>query len=166
MSGIVDASLMTYLRYSLAVACLLAGCKFPELPDITDADGDAVTADGDTSGDGSSDGTPPIDAPYVNALGQVCTSGQANTCPEGNDCISISTTGGGSLGPYCSPMCMNDNARCTTGYTGPASGMPVCAVGDGTTTNYCAIICVNNSDCPTGLTCQTFGNPPTSVCAS
>ncbi len=109
-----------------------------------------------------------IDAPpATNALGTVCTFANPQ-CPEGNVCTGLQGVGSTTMG-YCSPMCMNMNAICTTGYTGPAGGMPVCALSEaqGAPPTLCAIICTMNTQCPAGLQCIPVPgqNPPVSVCA-
>lgn len=109
-----------------------------------------------------------IDAPPAsNALGQVCSFAAPN-CPAGNTCTGLQGVGSATMG-YCSPMCMNMNAICTTGYTGPAGGNPVCALSEaqGAPPTLCAIICTMNPQCPTGLQCIPVPgqNPPVSVCA-
>lgn len=135
---------------------------------------------GDDDGDGGDNN--PIDAaidsannidaspdapPASNALGQTCDFA-APQCPTGNVCTGLQGVGSTTTG-YCSPMCMNMNAICTTGYTGPAGGMPVCALseGAGQPPTLCAIICTMNTQCPTGLQCIPVPgqNPPVSVCA-
>lgn len=110
----------------------------------------------------------PVDAPpAVNALGTVCTFANP-TCPEGNVCTGLQGVGSTTMG-YCSPQCMNMNALCSTGYTGPAGGMPVCALSEaqGAPPTLCAIICTMNTQCPSGLQCIPVPgqNPPVSVCA-
>jgi hypothetical protein len=61
------------------------------------------------------------------------------------------------------------NTLCSTGYTGPAGGTPVCALSEaqGAPPSLCAIICTMNTQCPTGLQCIPVPgqNPPVSVCA-
>lgn len=132
--------------------------------------------DGDDGGDGNTIDAPAqtIDAPVVvdapaatNALGQVCTLGAADACPAGNTCVAIMNVGSQTMG-WCSPMCMNMNSICSTGYTGPAGGMPVCAITEmtGAPPTLCAIICnPAMQQCPTGLTCQMV-NAQTSICAA
>lgn len=128
-----------------------------------DGDDDGTTIDAPTA----IDAPVSIDAPMsTNALGTVC-SFAAPACPAGNTCTGVMNVGSTTMG-WCSPMCMNMNAICTTGYTGPAGGMPVCALsmGGGAPT-LCAIICTSTPQCPTGLTCTPVPNqnPPVSICA-
>lgn len=109
-----------------------------------------------------------IDAPASsNALGQVCMLSAPN-CPAMHSCTGVQGVGSTTMG-WCSPMCMNMNAICTTGYTGPAGGMPVCALTtmQGAPPSLCAIICTGNAQCPTGLTCQPVPGQqqPVSICA-
>lgn len=134
--------------------------------------------DGDDGGDGVTidapnqvTDAPPVatDAPAAsNALGQVCTLGAAGACPAGNTCVAVGGVGSQTMG-WCSPMCMNMNAICSTGYTGPAGGMPVCAINEamGAPPTLCAIVCTAgmNAQCPTGLTCQPVPNAGVSICA-
>lgn len=109
-----------------------------------------------------------IDAPpATNALGQVCDFANPQ-CPTGNVCTGLQGVGSQTMG-YCSPMCMNMNSICSTGYTGPQGGMPVCALSEaqGAPPTLCAIICTMNAQCPTGLQCIPVPNQPqpVSVCA-
>jgi uncharacterized protein YceK len=118
-------------------------------------DGAAVDASLDDAV--ATDGRPEIDARVVNELGRICTVGGTG-CSAGNTCIAIQGVGSTTMG-WCTPMCAGMNDVCTAGYTGPASGMPVCAVGDGSGTPiYCAIGCTVNADCPTGMTCIVVPN--------
>jgi hypothetical protein len=132
--------------------------------------------DGDDGGDGVAIDAPnqTIDAPLVtdapavtNALGQTCNAA-APDCPAGNSCVVLTGLGSQTTG-YCSPQCMNMNTLCSTGYTGPAGGMPVCAVteAEGAPPSLCAIVCMmgNNAQCPTGLTCQLAGGT-TYICVA
>lgn len=107
-----------------------------------------------------------IDAPggTTNALGQTCDAANP-ACPAGNACITITGIGSSTTG-YCSPMCAGDTAICTTGYTGPAGGQPMCALGaQGSPPDACAIVCTASAQCPTGLTCQ-MANATVMICAA
>mgnify|MGYP000844807453 CR=1 FL=1 len=117
---------------------------------------------------GTIDAATSIDAPAsTNSLGTVCDL-QMQNCPSGNSCTAVQGVGSQTMG-WCSPMCMNMNAICSTGYTGPAGGMPVCALTtmQGQPPSLCAIICTGNTQCPTGLTCQMVPGQqqPVSICA-
>lgn len=126
-------------------------------------------------------GNTPIDAPaaidapialdaaaVTNALGQVCTFGAAGTCPTGNSCTGLQGVGSTTMG-YCSPVCTMAGGECAAGYTGPAGGMPQCALStaQGAPPSLCAIVCTVGTQCPTGLACVPVpGQPqPVSVCA-
>ncbi|MDB4956645.1 MAG: hypothetical protein JWO36_4214 [Myxococcales bacterium] len=111
-----------------------------------------------------------MDAPAVaaNALGQLCpfaAGGGGSACPTGNDCVTLMGLGSTTTG-YCTPMCMGNNATCTTGYTGPAGGMPVCALstGSGSNANGCAIICTTPAQCPTGMACTMVPMQTVKIC--
>jgi hypothetical protein len=114
-----------------------------------------------------------IDAPMqnidaaggTNALGTVCSFASPQ-CPAGNTCTGVQGLGSTTMG-WCSPMCMNMNSICTTGYTGPAGGMPVCALSTamGAPPSLCAIVCTMQSQCPTGLTCTQVPNQNAMICA-
>jgi hypothetical protein len=130
---------------------------------------------GDDDGDGGTidaaiDAAPSIDAaidapPATNALGTVCTFANP-TCPEGNVCTGIQGVGSTTMG-YCSPMCMDMNSICSTGYTGPQGGMPVCALSEaqGAPPTLCAILCTMPAQCGAGLDCIPVPGQNASVCA-
>lgn len=140
-----------------------------------------VGCGGGSSGD---DDNPAIDAPSgidappvtpdaasgTNALGQVCPlaqGGGGTMCPAGNTCVGLEGIGSQTTG-YCSPMCNGNTAVCTAGYTGPAGGMPQCALtppGQQTPV-LCAIVCSDANQCPTGLTCQPVPGQAVMVCAA
>lgn len=129
-----------------------------------DDGGDGVVIDAPTA----IDAAVAVDAaPTTNALGTVC-SFASPACPAGNQCTGVMGVGSTTMG-WCSPMCMNMTTICTTGYTGPAGGMPNCALtmAQGQPPNLCAIICTSTPQCPTGLTCTAVPgqNPPVSICA-
>ncbi len=103
-----------------------------------------------------------------NALGQLCplmAGGGGAACPTGNNCVGLMGLGSTTTG-YCTPDCMNTAAICTTGYTGPAGGMPQCALvtAMGQPPNGCAIVCTATAQCPTGLTCTPVPNQPVMIC--
>lgn len=125
---------------------------------------DARTIDG--SGGGGDGGGGTIDAPGggVNALGQVCSMTMA--CPAGNSCTTLQGLGSQTMG-YCTPMCSGQmSTECATGYTGPASGRPVCALSTmmGAPPSACAIICTAPADCPAGLACTPVPGQMASIC--
>jgi hypothetical protein len=109
-----------------------------------------------------------IDAPAGggNALGQVCSN--TVVCPTGNACTGVSGVGSTTSG-WCTPPCTQAGTECTTGYTGPAGGMPQCALttATGAPPTQCAIICTTTAQCPTGLSCIAVPgqSPPVSICA-
>ena len=121
--------------------------------------------------DAAIDAAEPVDAPPSgpNALGQLCpvaAGGMGTACPAGNTCVAIMGLGSQTTG-YCSPMCMNMTSICTTGYTGPAGGMPQCALGPpGGQPAACAIVCQQTSQCPTGLNCTPTGQQNISICVA
>lgn len=147
----------------LALCLGLAACGSVDAEKTDAAVGDGPAGDGPVVVD-----APMVDAPPGgNALGQVCTFADA-TCPAGHTCTGLQGVGSQTMG-YCSPMCMNMSEICATGYTGPAGGMPVCAItaASGEPPSLCAIICTTASQCPQGLACIPVPNqnPPVSVCA-
>lgn len=102
----------------------------------------------------------PMDMPQSggNALGQSCTFNMDPTmtgCPAAHSCTNIDVMGASDMMGYCSPMCTPMNGACATGYTGPAGGMPQCALTTamGQPPTLCAIVCTTNANCPAGLTC-------------
>jgi len=133
---------------------------------------------GDDDGDGG-DNTPtdaPIDTataidaaidapPAGNSLGQVCDFANP-MCPAGHTCTGIQDVGSTTMG-YCSPMCTRMGGECAAGYTGPAGGMPVCALSMAGSPDptLCAIICTMPAQCPTGLSCIPVTGQNVSVCA-
>jgi hypothetical protein len=130
--------------------------------------GDDQGDDGDdTAAPDASTAAPDAAENTVNALGQVC-SFAAPDCPAGNVCTGIEGVGSTENG-YCSPMCMNMNALCSGGYTGPAGGQPVCALSEaaGADPTLCAIVCQDGTQCPAGLDCIPVPDQPqpVSVCA-
>lgn len=127
-------------------------------------DGDVVAIDARTP-DGA---VSVIDAPPstgANVLGQLCDTSTA-PCPEGNMCVIITGLGNQTAG-YCSPMCTQSGTECATGYTGPATGIPRCALGPpgSSVPTQCAILCTAEGDCPTGLACLPVTGQSASVCA-
>lgn len=110
-----------------------------------------------------------------NALGQLCPfngSGTGNACPSGNSCVQVSGNNGSAVGSnknegYCTPDCMGMNSGCTTGYTGPSTGMPMCVLnsGSGSAADGCAIICTQMIDCPTGTSCAAVPGTTAKICA-
>src|SRR5262245_16527054 len=85
---------------------------------------------------GSSSTTKPPDAnltpdaaPAINALGKLCDNTMPQMpCPTGNQCVVV-TNVGSQTQCFCSPNCNGMNTICTAGYTGPAGGTEVCALG-------------------------------------
>jgi hypothetical protein len=130
-----------------------------------DDDGDGQTIDAPQGIDAPTAIDAAIDAPTTNALGTVCSFANPQ-CPAGNTCTGVMGVGSTTMG-WCSPMCMNMNSICSTGYTGPAGGMPVCALTmqGSTTPVLCAIICTAQNQCPTGLTCTAVPNQNVMICA-
>ena len=133
----------------------------------------AAAACGDDGGS-----SPPVDAPKAvdapmqqmdappqgtNALGQVCD--QMTACPDGNACIILAGIGSQTRG-YCSPACMNMNSICSTGYMGPVGSNQQCAVPEmnGQPPNRCVIVCQEQAECPTGLTCTQAPDQQFKVC--
>ena len=113
-----------------------------------------------------------MDAPPPNVLGQLCpfaSGGSGSACPAQDECVMITGVGSTKTG-YCTQDCMGSDALCSTGYTGPSGGMPVCALqagsGSGSQANGCAIICTTAAQCPTGMSCLQVqaGPPPISAC--
>ncbi len=111
-----------------------------------------------------------IDAPgqVTNALGQLCpfaTGGGGTECPVGNACVTVTGVGSNANTGYCTPDCMNSTAICATGYTGPAGGVPRCALttGSGSSPDGCAIECTANPQCPTGMTCTLVPGQQTPI---
>jgi len=112
----------------------------------------------DSSGGGSSNG-----------LGQLCpfgSGGGGSACPGTDGCVKITGVGSNANTGYCTPNCMGMNSICTTGYTGPSTGMPQCALssGSGSAADGCAIVCTTSTDCPTGLTCTPVTGQSVSIC--
>ena len=105
-------------------------------------------------------GTP--DAPMasgVNALDQICD--QVTACPTGNACTGISGLGSADKG-WCTPDCTaGKDTTCTTGYKGPAGGVPKCAlVAQGSQTpSGCIVICKDDTQCASGMKCQALPAP-------
>ncbi|HEU0033148.1 MAG TPA: hypothetical protein VFQ53_21090 [Kofleriaceae bacterium] len=125
---------------------------------------------GGGSADAAVDSPPPIDSPppVQNALGQLCpfaAGGMGQPCPAGNACVTLQGLGSTTTG-YCTPDCMNMTTLCTTGYTGPAGGMPQCALttAAGQPPNGCAIVCTDNAQCPTGLSCLQVPMNTVKIC--
>ncbi len=106
------------------------------------------------------DATPvlPDAAPVANGLATVCT---VNTdCPTGNMCTGILNFGSQTKG-WCTPNCMAMDTICTTGYAGPAGGMPKCALTStqGGAADGCLVLCTTDPQCATGMTCQALPAP-------
>ena len=126
----------------------------------------ATIACGGDEGGGAIDAPPAIDAPAIdappatNVLGQLCPTmpgGGGMICQIGSACIFIEGIGSTTTG-YCSPNCNGMNTICTTGYTGPAGGMPRCVLGmPNMTPIACGIVCTETAQCPTGLECMQAG---------
>jgi hypothetical protein len=112
-----------------------------------------------------------MDAPAAgaNGLGQLCpfaAGGAGSACPAGDACVKLNGVGSATTG-YCTPNCAGSNAVCITGYTGPAGGMPECAltVGSGSGVTGCAIVCTSPAQCPTGMGCvQAPGSGAPMIC--
>ncbi len=136
---------MKSLFFAVALAIGLAACGGNDEPKTPDAP--ILLAD-----------APKADAPpaATNILGQRC--GQtAGACPAGNTCALIMGLGNQMEG-YCSPSCMAMDTKCSVGYTGPAGGMPRCALGPAAGQGeLCAILCTLDTQCPTGLKCLDAG---------
>jgi hypothetical protein len=129
-----------------------------------DDDGQTIDAPSGTDAPGAIDAG--LDAPAgTNALGTVCTFSNPQ-CPAGNTCTGVQGVGSTTMG-WCSPMCMNMNSICSTGYTGPAGGQPVCALSTamGAPPSLCAIVCTMQNQCPTGLTCTPVTGQNVMICA-
>jgi hypothetical protein len=107
-----------------------------------------------------------IDAPTggANALGNVCS--QTVACPAGNMCTGVQGVGSQTMG-WCTPPCTETGGQCAAGYTGPAGGMPVCALRQaaGAPPTQCAIICTAPAQCPMDLACTPVPGqmPPVSI---
>lgn len=165
--------MLTMIRHLMVVCSLAALVACGTVIEKTDAAGgvdspqaiDADVVDGAGGIDAAVDAGTAIDAPVTNELGRLCTVGGTN-CSAGNTCVAIQGIGSATMG-WCSPMCNNMNAVCAAGYTGPAGGEPVCAVGDGTgMANLCAIVCTTAAQCPSGLSCILVpGGANGSICA-
>ena len=112
---------------------------------------------------------PATDAgPAVNALGQLCpfaAGGGGMMCPAGNTCVKITNVGTNANTGFCTPACMAKDVLCSTGYTGPAGGVPKCILTPMTNApaTGCAIVCTTMAQCPTGLSCVS-ANATTKVC--
>lgn len=137
---------MKSLFFAISLAIGLAACGGKDEPKTPDAP--VVVIDAPKAVD-----APPATA---NALGQRC--GQtAGMCPAGNTCALVMGLGNQMEG-YCSPSCMAMDTKCSVGYTGPAGGMAVCALGPAAGQGVlCAIICTVDTQCPTGLKCLDAG---------
>jgi hypothetical protein len=104
-----------------------------------------------------------------NGLGQLCpfgSGGGGTACPAADACVKLTGLGSATTG-YCTPNCAGSNGICTTGYTGPAGGTPVCAlsVGSGSGATGCAIVCTDATQCPTGMGCvQAPGSGAPKIC--
>ena len=137
---------MKSLFFAVALTIGLAACGGKDEPKTPDAPILAVDAR-------------KVDAPpaVTNLLGQRC--GQtAGACPAGNSCAIVMDLGNQMEG-YCSPPCMAMDTKCSTGYTGPAGGMPRCALGPAANQGeLCAILCTADAQCPTGLKCLGAGS--------
>jgi hypothetical protein len=147
-------------RLSMLIALALFACGGGSQPRPDNPDA-AVDAPGDLP-----------DAPPAgpNALGQLCPAmqgGMGQPCPAGNNCVILQGLGSMTTG-YCTPNCMNMTSICTTGYTGPAGGMPQCALSMmmGQPPNGCAIVCQQTTQCPTGLSCTPVPGQNVSVCVA
>jgi hypothetical protein len=112
---------------------------------------------GSGSGSGSANPNPDVTA----GLGQLCPAAQGgagSACGSADECVLITGLGSTTTG-YCTPNCAGSNAGCTTGYTGPAGGQPVCALttgsgsGSGSGATGCAIVCTGIAQCPGGMQC-------------
>lgn len=148
---------------ALALSVALAACGGSGSgDDISTVDARAVDARVVDAPAGS------IDAPTggSNALGQVCS--QTVACPAGNTCTGVSGVGSTTMG-WCTPTCTQQGGECAAGYTGPAGGMPVCALttAQGAPPSQCAIICTAAAQCPSGLQCIPVPGQttPVSICA-
>ena len=112
-----------------------------------------------------------MDAPVGgsnNGLGQLCpfgSGGAGSACPAADACVKLMGLGSATTG-YCTPNCNGSNAVCINGYTGPAGGMPVCAlsVGSGSAASGCAIVCTDATQCPTGMGCATVPMQTIKIC--
>lgn len=112
-------------------------------------------APGSGSGSGSGSGNPNPDV--TAGLGQLCPAAQGgagSACGSADSCVLITGLGSTTTG-YCTPNCAGSNTGCTTGYTGPTGGQPVCAlsVGSGSGATGCAIVCTGVAQCPGGMEC-------------
>jgi len=112
-----------------------------------------------------------MDAPpsATNALGQLCPfmqGGGGTACPADHACVQLTGVGTNTTTGYCTPDCMATDSICSTGYTGPAGSMQVCALTtmQGSPANGCAIICTDNTQCPTGLSCTMVPMQTVKVC--
>jgi hypothetical protein len=116
------------------------------------------------------DGKVFMDAPPAgaNGLGQLCpfgSGGMGSACPGSDACVKLQNLGSATTG-YCTPNCNGMDSICTTGYTGPAGGMPKCAltVGSGSSASGCAIICTDTTQCPTGMGCVMVPMNTVKIC--
>ncbi len=135
---------MKSLFFAMSLALGLAACGGKDAPKTPDA---AVVVD-----------APKVDAPpaATNFLGQRCGA-TAGACPAGHTCALIRGLGNQMEG-YCSPSCMAMDTKCSAGYTGPAGGVPRCALGPAAGQGeLCAIECTLDTQCPTGLKCTDAG---------
>ena len=116
---------------------------------------------------GTVDGSIDTAAGPVNALGQLCPvaiGGGGTDCPDGNTCKRINGIGTNMTTGYCTPSCMNSDAICRAGYTGPQGGVEKCSLGaSATDLTGCAIECTAPAQCPTGLSC-VMANASTMLC--
>ena len=138
---------MKTLFFAVCVAVGLAACGSKGNTKTTDAPVVVVDA-------------PKVDAPPAasNFLGQRC--GQtAGACPAGSGHTCALVMGlGNQMEGYCSPACMGMDTKCSVGYTGPAGGVPRCALGPAQGQGeLCAIECTADPQCPTGLKCLDAG---------
>jgi hypothetical protein len=143
----------------LAFAALLGGCNLiaPFDRDRDHGDGGADTdpaddAEADADGDADADAEGPVDCELNAGFGAECVG---SVCDDGSRCLHVqSDTPTG--------VCLQ-----TCGHDGSCPTMPTvhveCALRDPDENRYCALLCVDESDCPCGLACTRLSS--NSVCA-